>query len=161
MPIKFISIEVEIEDEQRDDEEINVLVSLIKKRDWAGVSSRLQIQEGINEASRALATNDYALHMICRCGEDHKVSKYKSFKGATSSKTGDSSSSGDLSSREESSFTGSTPSGSSESITTKEPSESTPRKETFPTKAVLEAVINAFPKATKLRGSDDATPLHW
>jgi hypothetical protein len=157
MPIKFISIKVE--DEQRDDEEdANLLVSLIQKRDWEGVSSRLQRQEGVIEASRALATKDFPLHIICKCGKDYKVSKYRSFK-ATASQTAEIGASGDISSRGGSTY--STPSGSVGSITTKDLTEASPMKKSLPTRAVLEAVMNAFPNAAKLLGSDDSTPLHW
>ena len=156
MPIKYISIEVE--DETRDDEEINVLVTLIQQRNWYGVSARIQTQEGINEAARAQPTKDYALHHLCKCGHDYKISKYRSFLATPTTECG---SSGEISSRESSIASVSfTQSSASPSITTKDLSEE-PVEESLPTRAVLEAVMNAFPKAVKLPGAGDATPLHW
>lgn len=155
VPIKFISIQVD--DEDRDDEEANILVTLVKTRDWNGVMARMQTQEGMNEAARVQASKDYALHLMCKCGRDYKVSKYRSFR---SSQTTESGSSADLSSRDNSSATGSGTHTSSQSISTKDLSAGS-REDTFPSPAVLKAVLNAFPDAAKLPGEDDATPLHW
>jgi hypothetical protein len=151
VPIKYISIQVE--DEARDDEAINILVTLIQKRDWNGVMNRIEMQEGINEAARVLPTNDYALHFLCKCGRDHKVSKYRSFR---SSQTTESGSSAGVSSRDNSSGTYT----STQSLSTNALSAGSP-DDSFPPPAVMEAVLNAFPAAIKLPGDGDATPLHW
>lgn len=165
VPIKYISIEVQ--DDQRDDVEINVLVNMIQKRQWANVSARMQVQEGINEASRVLPNKDYALHVICKCGIDHKESKYRHFRGTAPSRvnceSSSSNGSGEFSSRANSSITGSTPSSASittNTTNTKDASES-PTMESIPPKAILEAIVNAYPEACGLAGEDDATPLHW
>ena len=155
VPIKFISIEVE--DEGRDDEASNELVTLIQKRDWNSVIDRIQTQEGINEAGRAQPTKDYALHLLCKCGRDYKVSKYRSFR---SSQTTESGSSAGLKSRDTSSASGSGTYTSSQSISTKDLSAGSP-DDSLPTAAVLEAVMDAFPDAVKRPGEGDATPLHW
>ena len=151
VPIKFISIQVE--DEARDDDAINILVTLIQKRDWNGVMDRMRMQEGRNEAARVLPTNDYALHLLCKCGRDYKVSKYRSFR---SSQTTESGSSADMSSRDNSSGTYT----STQSISTNALSAGS-SDDSFPSPAVMEAVISAFPAAIKLPGDGDATPLHW
>lgn len=167
VPIKYISIEVQ--DDQRDDVELNVLVNMIQKRQWANVSARLQSQEGINEASRVLPNKDYALHVICKCGMDHKDSKYRHSRGTAPSRanceSSSSNGSGEFSSRANSSITGSTPSSASISITTNttnaKDASGSPTMESVPPKAILEAIVNAYPEACGLTGEDDVTPLHW
>jgi hypothetical protein len=155
VPIKIISIECE--GEGRDDEEANVLISLIQQSDWIGVSARIQTQEGINEASRAQPTKDYAFHHLCRCGHDYKISKYGT---SRSSRTTDSGSSADVNSRDSSSISGSCSYKTLQSVATNDRSNETEGK-SLPSEAVLEAVMNAYPDAVKVPGAGELTPLHW
>ena len=157
VPIKFISIQVE-EDDHRDDEVTNVLVTLIQKRDWNGILHHMQGQEGINDAGHVLPSKDYPLHMLCKCGRDYKFSKY-SVSG--SSRTTESGSSTDVSSRANSSISGSGTLTSTEpSIHTKDVSSES-QNDSLPSKTILEIVVNAFPDALQKPGEDNATPLHW
>lgn len=155
VPIKEISIERE--GEGRDDEIENVLIILIQQNDWIGVVARIQTQEGINEASRAQSTKDYALHYLCRCGNNYKVAKYES---SRSSRTTESGNRIDVSGRDGSSLSGSGSYQTLESVATNDQSQETMEK-SLPSEAVLKAVINAYPDAVKLPGSGDLTPLHW
>lgn len=156
VPIKVISIERD--EEGRDDEIDNVLITLIQQHDWIGIVARIKTQEGVDEASRAQSTKDYALHYLCKCGHNYnKVSTYGSFRSSPTTESGKSI---EVSGRGGSSLSGSGSYQTLESVATNDHSEETAHK-SLPSEAVLEAVMNAYPDAVKLPGSGELTPLHW
>lgn len=137
VPIRYIQVGTETKSETRDDDEceVNLLVTLIEKRDWSSAEAHIETQKGIEEAALQLSSRDYPLHVLCKCGFDHSLVKSEVNRALVSSGSG---------------------TDTSGTITT----ESLCGSSSFPPDSLVKELINAHSKAAQSPGAGGAFPLH-
>ena len=82
VPIQYIEIERpearddENDNDDDDEEELNLLASLIDRRQWTQVEAHLVTQRGKTEATMQMPSLDFPLHLLCKHGTDLQVNKF-------------------------------------------------------------------------------------